>query len=226
MFFRGLEKRVFYIIRVIGVAPPGAVACSISRGQNGAMKIDEDSRRRDIARVMIDLVANHGLAAATFRRIAEQGGWSTASITNYFVDKQDLLVWTFQQLSTEGEAQFKQALASAGGDPIPALMTMVPWCPANVRRWKAYLAFWDAAVRDDELAALLAQSTRVGTDLLASLVHQASPATSDCHAAAETLNTIVQGIAMQALVDRAGWTGEKIRRILCEAWRGVTPPGG
>ncbi|MGE4303319.1 MAG: TetR/AcrR family transcriptional regulator, partial [Novosphingobium sp.] len=67
------------------------------------MRVDPDKRRKDIAQVTIDLVAREGLAAATFRRIAAEGGWSTASITNYFVDKQDLLVWTFQVLSVEGK---------------------------------------------------------------------------------------------------------------------------
>lgn len=180
------------------------------------MRIDPDKRREDIAQVTIDLVAREGLAAATFRRIAAEGGWSTASITNYFVDKQDLLVWTFQVLAAEGERRFGEALDSSGTDPVPALLTMVPWCPANVRRWKAYLAFWDAAVRDSELAALLAGSTSAGMDLLDRLVRRSCPAGADCRAAVERLNATVQGVALQILVDQGNWSESKIRTMLSE----------
>ncbi|WP_052223602.1 TetR/AcrR family transcriptional regulator [Novosphingobium malaysiense] len=185
------------------------------------MRVDPDKRRKDIAQVTIDLVAREGLAAATFRRIAAEGGWSTASITNYFVDKQDLLVWTFQLLSEEGERRFEEAMAASAKDPVPALLTMVPWCPANVRRWKAYLAFWDAAVRDPELASLLANSTSVGMDLLDRLVRRSWPDASDTQPAVELLNATVQGIALQILVDQKQWSEVKIRNILLESHNGI-----
>lgn len=181
------------------------------------MRVDPDKRRKDIAQVTIDLVAREGLAAATFRRIAAEGSWSTASITNYFVDKQDLLVWTFQVLSVEGERRFEEALDISENDPVPALLTMVPWCPANVRRWKAYLAFWDAAVRDPELAALLADSTSVGMDLLERLVSRSLRAGAGARGAVELLNATIQGVALQMLVDHRGWSEAKIRAILLES---------
>lgn len=185
------------------------------------MRVDADKRRDAIARITIDLVAREGLSAATFRRIAAEGGWSTASITNYFVDKQDLLVWTFQALSSEGERRFEDALDGAGDDPLPALLTMVPWCAANVRRWKAYLAFWDAGVRDTELASLLAASTGTGLDLLTRLMRRSCPAGTDCKAAAERLNAAVQGMALQILVDPDNWGVAKIRDILLETHRAL-----
>jgi AcrR family transcriptional regulator len=185
------------------------------------MRIDPDQRREDIAQVTIDLVAREGLAAATFRRIAAEAGWSTASITNYFVDKQDLLVWTFQVLSAEGERRFEEALEGEGDDPVPALLTMVPWCPANVRRWKAYLAFWDAAVRDPELASLLAGSTSAGMDLLERLVRRSCPDGADCTKAVERLNATVQGVALQILVDPKNWSETKIRSMLLETYDGI-----
>ncbi|PEQ13608.1 hypothetical protein B2G71_04555 [Novosphingobium sp. PC22D] len=178
------------------------------------MRIDAEQRRRAIAQVTIDLVANEGFAAATFRRIAAEGGWSTASITNYFDDKHDLLVWTFEVLSAEGEVRFDEALRAAGDDPIPPLLTMLPWCPANVRRWKAYLAFWDAAVRDGELAARLAGSTRVGTQLLERLVRRACPDAPDIRARAQRLSINIQGLALHILVDRGNWPEAAIRQTL------------
>jgi AcrR family transcriptional regulator len=213
----GMEKHLFYGPGPMPRRTARPIAKRVLLAQTTGMRIDPDKRREDIAQVTIDLAAREGLAAATFRRIAAEAGWSTASITNYFVDKQDLLVWTFQVLAAEGERRFEEALAGADGDPLPALLTMVPWCPANVRRWKAYLAFWDAAVRDPELASLLAGSTSTGMDLLDRLLQRTCPAGKDRRAAVERLSATVQGVALQILVDPENWGEAKIRRMLLEA---------
>ena len=180
------------------------------------MSIDHEQRRADIARVTIDLVAREGLAAATIRHIAAEGGWSTASITNYFIDKQELLAWSFRLLSLEGERTFEAALDACPQDPLPALLTMIPWCPANVRRWKAYLSFWDGAVRDPELAALLAGSTRAGSELLMRLVRMTGVNEAESGKATDLLSAMIQGLALTILVDAESWDEARIRSLLAD----------
>ena len=182
------------------------------------MAIDQDRRRRDIAAITIDLIAREGLEAATIRRIAAEGGFSTTAITQYFVDKQELLVWAFQVLSSEGEQRFHEALRHDPSDVMGALLTMLPWCQANVRRWKAYLAFWDEAARNPELASLIAQSTNVGTDFLQQLLRSRARSQGDVAGAGQLLNAVIQGLAMQILVDRDNWGERKIRDTLEEAF--------
>lgn len=182
------------------------------------MAMDQDERRRDIARITIDLIAREGLAAATIRRIAGEAGSSTTAITHYFDDKQELLVCAFQILAAEGERCFEEVLERDSSDVTGALLTMVPWCPANVRRWKAYLAFWDEAARNAELASLLARSTSVGTGLLHQLLEPRIAAGADLEKAGELLSALVQGLSLQMLVDRQRWTVPKIRAALEEAF--------
>ncbi len=181
------------------------------------MALDHDKRRRDIAWITIELIAREGLEAATIRRIAAEAGSSTTAITHYFVDKQELLVWTFQVLSAEGEQQFKDALQRDPADMAGALLTMVPWCPANIRRWKAYLAFWDGAARNAELATLLARSTNVGTGYLQQLLGSNATAQADLGKASQLLNAVIQGSALQMLVDQRNWSEDRIRFALEEA---------
>lgn len=182
------------------------------------MAIDQDKRRQDIARLTIDLVAREGLAAATIRRIAAEAGSSTTVITHYFDDKEELLVWAFQRLSAEGEQRFEAALRQDPSDVIGALLTMVPWCPANVRRWKAYLAFWDGAARNPQLAALLAQSTRAGTEQLHRLLGAKAMAGAELGKSGRLLSAVIQGLALQILVDRESWDEGRIRDVLEEAF--------
>lgn len=186
--------------------------------QLSSMTIDHDKRRRDIAGITIDLIAREGLQATTIRRIAGEAGVSTTAITHYFVDKQELLIWAFEVLAAEGETRFNEALGHDPSDVIGALLTMVPWCPANVRRWKAYLAFWDEAARNTELASLLAQGTKVGTKYLQQLLRSKTGAQADLEKAGQLLNAVIQGRALQMLVDQANWREDKIRSALKEAF--------
>lgn len=178
------------------------------------MHIDPDQRRRDIARITNDLVAREGLAAATFRGIAAERGWSTAAITNYFDDKRELLVHALQELSAEGERRFAEACIEEPNDPIVALLTMIPWCPANVRRWKAYLAYWDAAMRDGDLAELLGRSASAGTQQLYNLLSEKMAPGADVQLACEHLSAAIQGMALQILVGRQPWSLAKVRGML------------
>lgn len=182
------------------------------------MTIDHDERRREIARVTVDLIASEGLAAATIRRIAAESGSSTTPITHYFDDKHELLVYAFQLLSTEGEQRFAEARERDASDVIGALLTMVPWCPANIRRWKAYLAFWDEAARNADLAMLMARSTNTGTELLRRLLESGAKAGADLDKASELLSALVQGLSMQMLVDGGHWPLAKIREGLEEGF--------
>lgn len=186
------------------------------------MATDHDQRRRRIATIAIELIARQGLAAATIRNIAEAGNMSTAAITHYFLDKHELLLWTFDYLSKRGEEQFAQAMqearATGSGDAATPLMTMVAWCPENVMRWKAYLAFWDQAARDPPLAARLARSTAEGLAMIERLVAARAPAGTDEARAARLLNAMIQGISLQAIVAPDSWPAEAVRATIEEAF--------
>jgi AcrR family transcriptional regulator len=182
------------------------------------MTIDHEKRRRDIASVAIELIAREGLGAATIRRIAAAAGCSTAAVTNYFADKDELLMWTFEVLSAEGEQRFAEALERDPQDAINALLTLVPWCPDNVRRWKAYLAFWDEAARNAYLASLLAQSTDTGFSFMQKLLRLSGAERGGIEQASQLLNALIQGMALQMLVDRQAWPLGRIRETLGEVF--------
>lgn len=197
---------------------PAWIAFGTRSVQSCGMAIDSDTRRQDIARITIDLIAREGLAAATIRRIAAEAGSSTTAITHYFDDKEELLVWTFQVLSAEGEQRFENVFEQDPSDIVGALLTMVPWCPANVRRWKAYLAFWDGASRNHQLASLLTQSTNAGIVQFQRLLSRRSIPQNHLEKSCRLLSAVIQGLAMQMLVDQASWNEEKIRSALEEAF--------
>ena len=54
--------------------------------------VDHKERRKQICDVLLDVVSEAGIAAATIREIAERSGWSTGVIGHYFNNRQDLLL--------------------------------------------------------------------------------------------------------------------------------------
>lgn len=181
-----------------------------------AMAIDHEERRRRIAAIAIEVIANEGLGAATIRRIAAEARFSTAAVTHYFVSKQDLLFWTFDVLSTEGDERFDDALRESPEDIVAPLLTLTAWCPTNVRRWKAYLAFWDAAARDQRLAAVIVRSTTAGVAYIERLLATRISDPAARARASRLLNSIIQGISMQAIVSPQDWPEEAVRTTLLE----------
>lgn len=180
------------------------------------MAIDHEARRRLIATIAVDVIASEGLGAATIRRIASEARFSTAAVTHYFASKQELLFWTFEFLSTEGDERFDEACKAGSDAIVDPLLTMTAWCPANVRRWKAYLAFWEAAARDERLAVLVRQSTTVGIACIERLLAPRIADRSNLARASRLLNSIVQGISLQAIVAPQDWQPETIRAALAE----------
>lgn len=54
--------------------------------------VDHNERRRQICDVLLDVVSEAGIAAATIREVAVRSGWSTGVIGHYFHNRQDLLL--------------------------------------------------------------------------------------------------------------------------------------
>lgn len=185
------------------------------------MAIDHEARRRQIAEIAIDVIASEGIAAATIRRIASDARFSTAAVTHYFASKRDLLVWTFEVLSAMGDAAVEAAQGEAPDDVIHSLLTFTAWCPANVRRWKAYLAFWDAAARDPDLAAIIRAATASGVAHIERLLRARHGAGHDFAKAARQVNSMVQGISLQAIVAPQDWPEDAVRAALAESVEGA-----
>ena len=54
--------------------------------------VDHNERRKQICDVLLDVVSEAGIAAATIREVADRSGWSTGVIGHYFKNRQDLLL--------------------------------------------------------------------------------------------------------------------------------------
>jgi len=111
------------------------------------------SQREHVTSLAARLVAQEGVAALTFRRVAEAAGSSTAIVSTYFTDKRDLLLSTFRAAASRTTVRFETAI-NAGGSLQDCLEAWLPLDEDRLTDWRVILAFWGVAVTDPELAAV------------------------------------------------------------------------
>lgn len=176
--------------------------------------VDHQERRRRISEAAIALIAEEGLEAATIRRIAGEVGDSTKIVTHYFASKQELLLEAFELLAGEAFAKIDRLLARDPADLVGALMIMAAADETGVRHWRLYLSFWEWAVRDPETAASIRVYGELAIARIAAAIEARNGPRTDRMTVARTLNALVQGISLQALVDPEGWPTETVREVL------------
>lgn len=186
--------------------------------------VDHDDRRRRIAEVCVDVIGREGLEAATIRRIAAEVGFSTTIVTHYFADKQELLVWAYRALAEEAEAHFHSVTERDPADLVGSLLAMTAADEVGLRRWRAYVAFWDRASRDPVFAAEQRMRIEGALGRIAQVVRARNGERADVARVSRLLNAVVQGISVQALVDRESWSFEQIRSALAHQVETVLGP--
>lgn len=175
------------------------------------MTVDHAERRRRIAEATAAVAAREGLDAATIRRIAAELGGPTKTITYYFADKQELLLFTYEFLA-------QQYLEEVGaGDPadlVGALTAMAATDERSCVRWRFYLAFGDRAARHAQFAELQQRNMEQALAHIGALLRARAMPEPDIEEASLLLNALVQGISAQALADPARWPAERVRSVL------------
>jgi len=164
--------------------------------------------------VAAELIARDGLEAATVRRIAAELGYSTTVITNYFNDKQELLLLAYRYVADRGVERFGQALARHPGDLVAALQAMTVTGAEAHTCWRVYLAFWERAGHDPVFAAEQRKWVESTLGHVIALIQDRCGEREDSRAIAMQLIALVHGIAMQTLFDAGNWPAEVVREVL------------
>ena len=179
---------------------------------------NHELRRRRIADIVLRVITEQGLEAATVRRIAAEVGYSTAVVTYYFADKNDLLLSAFRALGEGNLARYEKFIASDPPDLISYLVSMSALEASDGSAWKACIAFWDRSLRDEVFAAELRKWVEQVLDRIASFIALIAPHhgldRELARRAATQLFDFVQGASTHLLFDADCWTLDQFRIAL------------
>jgi AcrR family transcriptional regulator len=189
--------------------------------------VDAEQRRAELMRVTAEAIARDGLDGVTLRNVARSGGWTTGIVNHYFTDKRDLLLATFRSRADAARRRVADAMA-AGATPLEALVeSTLPLDDERMLNWQVWLAFWGAALGDDEMVAVQrARHDEFEAALVAGLrdSQRAGRVRSAVDPSVEALKLValLDGIAVQAIFEPARWTPQLQRRIVDEHLAALT----
>jgi AcrR family transcriptional regulator len=181
--------------------------------------VDRDQQRRNVTDLAARLVAQEGVSALTFRRVAGAASTSTAIVSTYFADKRDLLVSTLRAAAARTTVRFESAV-DAGGDLRACLEAWLPLDDERLTDWRVIIAFWGAAATEPDLAQVqdghVSRARGRVEKLLTSGGHRRGTA-----ALAQQIVALTLGIAVQAVFDPAGPVARRQRVILRDGLNGL-----
>jgi TetR/AcrR family transcriptional regulator, transcriptional repressor of bet genes len=188
------------------------------------IQVDRPRQRARVTDLAAQLVAREGVAALTFRRVAEAAGSSTAIVSTYFTDKRDLLLSTLRAAASRTTVRFEAAIAD-GGDLQAGLEAWLPLDDQRLTDWRVIIAFWGVAVSDPELAEVQdghVTRARARVEKLLRQDRRLAEKPSETVRLAQQIVALTLGIALQAVFESAGPTARAQRTLLADGLSRLT----
>lgn len=180
-----------------------------------------ERRRAQIMDAVVDVTVEGGLAAATFRTIAERAGVSVRLVQYYFGTKNQLLADTLTHVQLEIADLVRTGTADLGEAPS-ARQVLETICeaflPVDERRRRAmlvFLSFGTAALTDESLQGPAA--LRRGQGLVDVLAEQLLRQRSDEHVDDDALLLLMAVVGLGNGILAGDITVEQGRRLLARA---------
>ena len=188
------------------------------------IQVDRPRQRAHVTDLAAQLVAREGVAALTFRRVAEAAGSSTAIVSTYFTDKRDLLLSTLRAAASRTTVRFEAAIAD-GGDLQAGLEAWLPLDDQRLTDWRVIIAFWGVAVSDPKLAEVQdghVTRARARVEKLLRQDRRLAEKPSETMRLAQQVVALTLGIALQAVFESAGPTARAQRTLLADGLARLT----
>ena len=190
--------------------------------------VESDVRRSELADVTARLIARNGLGAATMRDVAAEAGLTTGSVTHYFADKRELLLFTLDaSLQRRCGRRHSTAVVSPAAALHASLEGALPLDDDRHRHrhWMVTAAFCALAAGDAELAAVQRNAYREFRETVTEQLVACGFAEKRARREAEWLIAAVDGVAVQALFDQESWPATRQSAMLVQALASIECDG-
>src|SRR3984885_3045450 len=169
-----------------------------------------DSRREQMLRAALEVIAERGYADTRIADVAERIGISPALVIYYFKTKDQLLTESIRYLDNiwyaDGQRRMAELPTAAARIEEIVAMSCLPEADAEPRSsWTLWLDFWTLAARNPEVAGLRQRDDERWREMISSLVTDGQQAGEfrvvDSDTFAILRCSLLDGLAIQSALD-------------------------
>ena len=167
----------------------------------------QEARREEVAVATWNVIAEKGLEKASLRAIAAQMGCSTGVLMHHFADKDSVLAFALDGISTAIDDDLERFFSAP---PTPErladlIVKLLPIKAESIVAWKVWLAFTAAATTRPELGVKHSSGYHNLRDIFADIFRtlrkeRLIPAKIDPVFEADMLICLLDGTGVQAIV--------------------------
>jgi AcrR family transcriptional regulator len=175
---------------------------------------DKRERREQVVEAAFRVIARDGLAGTSMRSVAKEAGCTIGLINHWFASRDDLIEATFDR-AIEVELERAAAIAS---DPTSYIEAARQFLPVDARRRdeaKIWIAFYAMVVCGTEHEDRRSARCRAVRKVMVEGLRSFRPLPA-CHDIVDRIFVLVDGIAINALLDPKRWTRIRQRAVLRE----------
>jgi AcrR family transcriptional regulator len=175
---------------------------------------DKQERRDQVVDAAFRVIARDGLAGTSMRAVALEASCTIGLINHWFSSRDDLIEATFDRAI---EIDLEQATAIAG-DPASFVEAAGLFLPVDERRRdaaKIWIAFYAMVLCDEGQVDRRTSRCRAVRKAMVDGLRNFRPLPA-CHNIVDRILVLVDGIAINALLDPKRWTRSRQRIVLRE----------
>jgi len=180
---------------------------------------DKQERREQVVEAAFRVISRDGLSGTSMRAVAKEAGCTIGLINHWFASRDDLIEATFDR-AIELEMERAAAIVS---DPVSYIDAAGQFLPVDERRRddaKIWIAFYAMVVCGSEHEHRRAARCNAVRKVMVEGLREFRPL-AVCHDIVDRIFVLVDGIAINALLDPKRWTRNRQRTVLREGLEDV-----
>lgn len=175
---------------------------------------DKEERRERVVEAAFRVIARDGLSGTSMRAVAKEAGCTIGLINHWFASRDDLIEATFER-AMENELERSAGTTASHSALIEAASQFLPVDPERRDAAKVWIAFYAMVLcGPDQVEKRTARCRAVRKAMVDGL--RGSYPVPACHDIVDRLLVLVDGIAINALLDPKRWTRSRQRAVLRE----------
>jgi AcrR family transcriptional regulator len=188
--------------------------------------VDHQERRSTVVSLTEQVIREEGLAAVSFKGIADAAGSSTAIVSHYFENKQDLLEQTYRTVLGRSQDEQTELLSDPATSVLQLAERLLPLRDEMVGAWRISVEFFSGALADPAIRSEWEGNLDYSIGSFKALFDRMAeagelPPHVDSSAAAQDMLALIRGIGTEFAVSDTRWPAERQRRAVQRLYESI-----